>query len=202
MLAFLSRLASEPGHVVLMFFKSFVLWGKPSSKHGDVEDSATIRLVVTQAMSDLVDGRSSKTNMRLALTARVWAGTLSVRIFAQGEVGRLLEELGPLLIARTRTQDEARKDKLPYLDTYDVAKLQEKFCTLHGYGTVLVVASCPHAWRAIWTYQRLGLRVYVPDGLPEVVWGEDFEQSHWQSKVRAHIYELAARLLYLYKGYI
>lgn len=184
--------------VLHRFIQILFLWGKPEDK--GLLSSA--ELIVVQAMSDCIGGHSSRTNYKLAALAKWYQKRLNIPIFPQGEVGNILLKQGVVLIANSPVQSTDDMSSSLYITTESLAQLQKKLCDTYEWTTVLVIAPYPHAWRAIWTYEKLGLRVIIPENLPKMEFQKELISPRWRHRVTAYPYELLARLLYLYKGYI
>ena len=173
-------------------------WGTPKPK-GDLTRA---QMILVQAASDLVDDSPSRINMELAQYVADLHTLTRLPTHAQGEVARILDKKYVPLLGRTYTQRQAREQDLPYIETIDVALQQKQLCDDVGWDKVVVVAPVPHIWRVVWVYERLGYEVIIPAQLPRFLWGEKLEQERWRTPWKAYRYELGARLLYLYKGYI
>lgn len=183
---------------VWRLLQCFFCWGTPKPK-GDLTDA---QIIVVQAASDLVDDSSSQINKELAQYVADLHSLTRLPTHAQGEVARILDKRSVPLLGRTYTQKEALELNLPYIETIHVALQQKQLCDEIGWGRVAVVAPVPHIWRVVWVYERLGYEIIIPAQLPHFLWGEKLEQERWRTPWKAYRYELGARLLYLYKGYI
>jgi hypothetical protein len=178
----------------------FSCWGTPQPE-GDLSSA---QIILTQAAPNLVGNREySLTNVALALMAERLQRELDIPIFAQEEVAVILRERGADLVGSTPVFSNVPITSKQYgTGSEGVARLQLDFCQAHGYRSVIIIAFVPHAWRAIWTYQKLGFDVIVPPNLPQVEFQKEFEQWRWRSPITAYPYELLARLAYFKSGFI
>lgn len=198
MFAFAVRLCREPRVVLQRLFQCFFVWGQPAPR-GAAGDA---QLIVTQAMSDCVDGGSSETNFVVAELARKYHAELGIPIFSQKEVGRILEAMGVQVVSNAPTQSTTPILSKKYIGTEGVARLQKVFCDSRAWARALIVVPYPHFWRALWIYERLGLQVIVPEGLPKMKFQSNLSQWRWRRAITAYPYELAARLRSLCRGLI
>jgi hypothetical protein len=174
------------------------IWGQPAPE-GDIQQA---QIIVTQASSNCYGNRPSKTNFALAGFAEMYHRRLGIPLFPQEAVARILMANNVEIIATTKSYD------LPLLSaeygsgSRDVAELQNNFCRERGWTKVLLVAFSPHAWRARWIYERLGLEVIIPENLPKIQFQSDLSEWRWRRAVTAYPYEFFTRLWFMYKGYI
>ena len=195
---FLLRLLKEPGEVLLRLFQCFFVWGRPAPRGNPKE----AQLIVVQAMSDCEGDVSSQTNLCVAGYVKGYYERFGTPIFPQAEVGRILERQGIPTVGRTAFYSTVDLRSHDYVGSDGIARLQKRLCDERGWTRVLVVASYPHAHRACWIYERLGLEVIVPPALPKMRFEREFSQRRWRRPISAYSYELLARLFFLYKGLI
>lgn len=160
------------------------------------------QIILTQACSDLESGKTSGTNVWIAAMAAQLSNEFGIGIFSQGEVTAKLRQLGVEVAGSTRIQSTANPFEDEYLDTWGVAQEQAAYCRKNGITRVLVMHYVPHVWRVMWCYKRLGLEVIVPPDLPIMVYEEGLQQKRLSSPWTLYPFELAARLVYWWKGYI
>lgn len=173
-------------------------WGKPP-RSGKPEAA---QVILVQTVSDLKGGRPSETNLALAKLARKYHEQLGVPVFPQVEVGRILEEWGVPVVGSTPVFSEIPVFAKGYAGTHGIARLQKEFCDSKAWRRALVLAAWPHAWRAIWNYERIGLEVIVPPDLPKMKFERQMSQARWRQALTAYPYEFLARLFYLKQGLI
>lgn len=198
MLAFAVRLCKEPRALLQRLFQCLFVWGQPAPR-GALDDA---QLIVTQAMSDCEGGASSDTNLVVAELARKYHEQLGIPIFPQKEVGTILEAMGVQVVSCAPAQSAIPLLSKQYIGTEGVAWLQKVFCDSHAWTRMLIIVPYPHFWRALWIYERLGLQVIVPSGLPKMKFQSNLSQWRWRRTITAYPYELLARLRSLYKGLI
>ncbi len=179
-------------------FQCFTVWGQPAPS-GNSEDA---QLIVTQAMPDCEGSVSSDTKLELANLAQRHHQELGIPIFPQAEVGRVLENRGVRVIGSAPNQSTISLLSDEYIGSHGIAQLQKDFCDSRGWTRVLVVVPYPHAWRAIWIYERLGFEVIIPPDLPKMKFQSSMTQGRWRRAITAYPYELLARLWSLCKGLI
>lgn len=179
-------------------FECLFIWGEPTSRGnpGDAE------VILTQSMSDCEGGASSDTNLVVAELARKYHEKLGIPIFPQKEVGRILEALGVPVVGNTPEQSTTPMLSKKYIGTEGVAWLQKAFCDSCAWTRVLILVPYPHFWRALWIYERLGLEVIIPPGLPKMKFQSTMIQKRWRRAITAYPYELMARLWSLYEGHV
>lgn len=178
--------------------KCLFVWGQPTPK-GDPKDA---QLIVVQSMSDCEGDVSSQTNLIVADYVCKYHERFGTPIFPQAEVGRILEEQHIPTVGETAFYSKVDLGSDEYIGSDGIARLQKRLCDEKGWTRVLVVASYPHAHRACWIYERLGLEVIVPPALPKMWFEKQFSQGRWRRPISAYPYELLARLFFLYKGLI
>lgn len=198
MFGFLARLRKEPGSTLFRLFQCVFIWRKPSGE-GCLQEA---QLIVTQAASDLKDGLFSKSNIGLADCAQRYHEILGIPIFPQAEVGRILKQRDVHILGDTPFDSNTSIFSSNYSGSDGVAKLQKELCDREGWSRVILVATYPHAWRARWIYERLGLKVIIPPDLPRMQFERKFSQKRWRWPITAYPYEFLTRLFFLYKGLI
>lgn len=198
MLSLLRRLCKEPRLILRRLFECVFVWGEPTPR-GNLQDA---QLIVTQAMPDCAGGASSDTNVAIADLAQHLHDKLGIPIFPQAEVGKILETRGVPLVGNTLFYGNVSLLADEYIGSHGIARLQKNLCDEHGWTKVLLVVPFPHAWRALWIYERLGLKVIVPPGLPKIKFQRNLTQRRWRRAITAYPYELLARLISLYMGVI
>lgn len=183
-----------------MFLKCLFCWWKPGIK-GNLKDA---QIILTQASSDMEDGSSSKSNKILAETAKFYSEKLNIPIFAQGEVAKVLKEMNVNSLVGS-TPCEAIPDNFEskdYYGTSGVALIQKKYCDEHNIKNALILALYPHTWRAMWTYEKIGIKIILPPKSPSMIFEKKANQHRWRKAITAYPYELSARLKYLFMGLI
>lgn len=88
-----------------------------------------------------------------------------------------------------------------YLDTEEVNRQAAEICKVNGWKTVLLCAHPDHAWRAGKNLERHGLSVVYPD-LSGISYDPTCARRSLSSRFVFLPRELAARLLYFWKGYL
>ncbi len=192
------RLCREPRLVLRRIFECVFVWGEPTPK-GNLQDA---QLIVTQAMPDCEDGAFSDSNIATADMAERLQKELGIPIFPQAEVGRILSSRGVKLAGTTKFFGTVALTNKEYPGSHGIARLQKKLCDERGWTKVLLVVPYPHAWRALWIYERLGLEVIIPPRLPKIVFQKGLTQKRWDSPFTAYPYELVVRLMSLLIGVI
>ena len=121
---------------------------------------------------------------------------LGVPVIVQGELRACLS--GIQLAAVSPRQSEAAPN---YLNTHDIALWQKSECEKLGIERVVLVSYLPQYWRAAKVTEKVGLICLTPPGLKEMY---DPANSQWwgRYKVVNRLYELLARLYFLWKGWI
>jgi hypothetical protein len=198
MFLFLGRLLREPHRVFWRFLQCFFVWGVPKPRGNPTH----AQIILTQAMPNLEPGIPSRANVLMADFVERCQLKLKLPIFAQGELAEVLKHRGVVLAGETPVQSTANVLGAHYLGTFEVAGLQKEYCTQMCYSRIIPVSAAPHIWRAVWVYERLGFKVIVPTDMPAMVFEKGLTQRRWRRAITAYPYELLARLLYLYKGYI
>jgi hypothetical protein len=148
-----------------------------------------------------VDGTSG-TNRAIARRAADLSERLKLSIWAQGEVAQALKVLGFDCVGSTPVQSVDNPLDEEYLDTRGVAEQTAKYCTENSIIFVLLVQHSPHAWRVKWCLEKLELVVLIPQGLPSIQFERGFKQQRLARWWTFYPFELAARLVYWWKGYI
>ncbi|MDE1924648.1 MAG: hypothetical protein KGH79_00485 [Patescibacteria group bacterium] len=179
-------------------WRCLFVWRAPAPR-GDLSDAQAI---FTQAASNLVGGASSQTNIALARFAQDLHKRLGLPVYAQGEVAEVLKQNGVPLVGETPKQGTAWIGGETYISTMTVARAQQAKALSMGWKTIIPVTFLPHIGRTVWVYERMGLRVIIPPDLPKNLYEKKMELRYWRYRVTGYAYELAARLAYLYKGYI
>lgn len=198
MFGFLARLRKEPSSTLFRLFQCIFNWRKPPGE-GRLQDA---QLIVTQAASDLEGGLPSKSNMGLADCAQHYHKMLGIPIFPQAEVGRIIKQRGIHILGNTPFDSNTSIFSSKYSGSDGVARLQKELCDEMGWSRVILIATYPHAWRARWIYERLGLEVIIPPDLPKMKFEHKFSQKRWRWAITAYPYEFLTRLFFLYKGLI
>ncbi len=188
----------ETGEVWDSLMRCLFIWGRPQAR-GEL---ARAQAICSFAFSDLTNGMPSETNSAMTEAAHQLQKMLSLPIYAQGEVARLLHHRKAYVSGQTKTQAEARWRGDPYIETIDVVLEHERPLIEHGYKRVIPIAYHPYFWRAVWTLERRGFTVIIPESIPELVSGEKVTPWTHRGLFRNNCYEFCARLYYLYKGYI
>ncbi len=184
---------------ISLFFKCIFYWWNPRGQK-NLKDA---QIILTQAQTDMADGSSSRGNKLMAEVTAKYSKELSIPIFAQGEVARVLDTMYVSVVGRTPC--EAIPDNFglkEYHGTSGVATVQKKYCDEKGFTRVLVIAGSPHTWRAKWTYEKMGFIVMLPRKSPPMIFEKGANQKRWSRAVTAYPYELSARLKYLFHGVI
>lgn len=162
---------------------------------------STSSLREAQAILAHAAGENSPTepglvNEYLASLVRDLYHLLHLPVIVQGELARCLTNI-PLLGVSLKQSESAPH----YLSTYDIALWQKQLCDKLEIKNVVLVSYYPHYCRAVWTTEKLGLKVIVPRGLKEM-----YDPMNSQKWVRSALvnrpYELAARLQFYAKGWM
>jgi hypothetical protein len=182
------------------FIGCFLNWGRPDSR-GDVHSA---QIILTQAASNLIGGGPSITNYDLGMRAMSLHDETGLPVFPQAEVRLAIIKIDPeaSLVGETPLNAETSLSSKEYADSGDIASLQKKYCDERGYTRVIVVTFVPHIWRAVKVYEKLGLKVIVPPYLPKMKFEMALAQSRWRRPITAYLYELLARLVFLFTGRI
>lgn len=184
-------------HFLRRLLQCLFAWGTPRPR-GDLQKAQAI---LTQAWSDCLDGSMSETHKRLTRYVVHLYQELDVPVYAQGELAPHLAKWGIPLAGATRKQDSYTVLDREYFGTYEVACDQKALCG-ESCLRIIVVQAVPATWRTIWVYERLGFQVIVPSDMPHTVFQKELLEPRWRRAITAYPYELAARLVYLLKGYI
>ena len=199
MRAFLTRLLREPSVVLRRLLQCIFVWRVPNP----CGNPATADLIVVQSASDCIGNATSTTNIALADAAQVLHETHGTPIFPQAEVGRVLNTRGVATIATTPIYSTISLLTSEYgAGSYDVALLHKQLCVKHGWTKVVVLAYHPHIVRVVWIYEKLGFEVIVPSNVPRMTYQSTASQWRHRRAITSLPYELAARLWFLYQGYI
>lgn len=159
-------------------------------------------VIVTQAFSRLANGKAGPGNELLAQAARDLQKRFSLPILAQEEVSLAAPDLQCELVVKSSADGRSTIQ----VNTFTVAKAQAEFCARKGWKRVIVVVVPYGRGRALWVYERLGLKA-VPAPVAEKGY-EHPNLAHWTARggrIRsffAIVRELLCRLLFLYKGWM
>jgi len=199
MLAFFVRFCGEPPLILQRLLQCIFVWGRPASK-GNPQKA---QLIVVQTASDCEGGVASVTNIALADLAERYHKKFGTPIFPQAEAERILQGRGVVSVGTTLIYSTVPLLSEKYGNgSLGIAESQQQFCAERGWTKVLVLAYYPHAWRVIWIYERMGLEVIIPKDLPKMHPQANMSQWRHRRAVTSYLFELAARLFFLYKGYI
>lgn len=184
-------------HFLKRLLQCLFVWGTPKPR-GDLHEA---QVILTQSMSDCTNGSVSKVHSSLAEYVQKLYDELGLPICAQGELAPALEARRLPLVGKTMAQIAYDVADPEYFGTYEVALEQVRFCA-GRYRQIIPVQVTPAIWRAIWVYEKLGFGVIIPPGIPAMAFQENLKEWRWRRAITAYPYELAARLVYLSKGYI
>lgn len=134
---------------------------KWTSKKPTDEELKKVELIVTQAYSMNSNGSPGLGNLILSATASDYCSRLGIKAFPQAEVSFLPKDM---IEGVVRSPSRSGKSDRNW-NSFTVAKAQADYCRLKGIKTVLVVAHPIHMNRAVWIYERLGLRA-IPAEMP------------------------------------
>lgn len=126
------------------------------------EELETADLILTQAYSRNADGSSGPGNEILASVVRDCYILFGTPVLPQEEVSWCLTESVPQVGVANGSKDG--RSTIGH-NTYTVAVMQAEYCRGKGVKTVIVVAHPIHMNRALWVYERLGLRA-LPASMP------------------------------------
>lgn len=175
------------------------VWGRPAPR-GNPADA---QLVVVQAASALENGEASETNIALANMAQKHYERFGTPISPQLEVGLILQERGVPTVGTTKAYSDISILSAEYgTGSRAVAEIHAELCRQRGWTKVLAIAYQPHIWRVIWIYEKLGLEVMVPGGLPVFCPQGNMKQRRHRWVVTSYLFEWFARLWFLFNGYI
>lgn len=127
------------------------------------EELEKAELIVTQAWSRNADNTPGPGNEILAKVAKDYHERFGQLVFAQEEVAWCLPPHVPQTGVAGGSPDGRSGASW---DTYAVAHLQAAHCHRLNIKTVIVVAHPLHMNRALWTYERLGLKA-LPASMPK-----------------------------------
>jgi hypothetical protein len=152
-------------------------------------------------MSDLTDGTTSRVHDVLARYVIDLQRATALPIYPQGGLARVLAKYNIPLMGRTRESIANSIFDPKYFGTYEVVLEQKAGCA-GRYSRIIPVQVTPAIWRAIWVYEKLGFTVVIPPDIPHMIFQNELSHWRWRRAITAYPYELAARLVYLFKGYI
>jgi len=155
-------------------------------------------VILAHGVGDHEDGTPGPINQEMAVRIREFCSEHpGLSILAQGEVGQCLTGLKVQIVV-PRQRDRTGK----YIDTKDVAQSQYAACKKGNWSRPVLFTWRPHVLRARQVTEKVfGIKVMIPDGLPKR-YDKDNSQIWLRNPFVALPRELAARMLYLFKGLI
>lgn len=118
-----------------------------------------------------------------------------VPVFAQGELAPCLSDIP--ISGKSLRQSESKS----YISTFNIAEWQKTECDKIGAKKVILVSYLPHYWRAKKVTEKMGLEVLVPPGIAEI-YDSNNSQIWARYKWLNRPYEILARLMFVFKGWI
>lgn len=177
-----------------MFTRLQTLWECFTVWHVEPTSLKNAQVICAHAAGDTPDGPSITTH-HLADIIRVVHREYALGIIAQGETAQCLNGL-PVLTATPR---QAEADH--YIDTREVVLFHKRACEQLNFSRIVLVAFGHHLWRAKKTAERLGLVVYIPEGIESPY---DPHSTQWQCRSAWFFIprEILTRTYYWLRGWI
>ena len=136
-------------------------------------------------------------NLQLAFAAEDVCDRYNIPVIAQWEIA------DSHLLTDTYKAGVVREHRVEgkYLDTREVLEQAAAICAKEGWKKAIIVAHPDHLWRCAEAAKKFGFEVAIAD-TSCVVYDEGSVQSWTRSRSKFVPREIAARLLYLCKGWI
>jgi hypothetical protein len=176
-------------------------WEPPLASPDEI---ATAQVIVTQAVEYDRDNTPGPGNAILAEIAFRYARTCNLQVIPQKELLGAARPTMPCVAVVGNTPMRTAAGVRP-AHTATVCREQAEICRQHGWTRVLVITFPDHWWRTVMCYRKLGLVPlvpYMPSHQEARYYGPNAIRWHMRRRWTFRIYEVAARLYFLYKGWL
>lgn len=174
------------------FFQCIFYWKLEPSSKGELKDSDVI-LALSFGRRENTSGMS---NIQLALGVEMLALEFGLPVITQWEIS---ERLTAYIDKAGEIREHRIKGK--YLDTREMLIQSLEICKKRNWKKAVIVAHPDHVWRCAETAKKLGFETVIAD-TAYVEYDEQSVQPWTRSRARFVPREIAARLLFLFKGWI